>query len=323
LHQYLSSALVPPTPTASSVNFTNLAYLKLLECKTNVDANPPAVIKLPNDSFPVLLPADWMKSASLSPTTRLQMIAGSPISPHDARRTIFQSLEAHVETKLDLLEAVVAPMYTEGKISNYDIDDEYLHAEMTCEVRLNLQAFYLRCAHFPFLASSLQIWSNFAVSEYGDLAQSGLLQAMGLSEFVADAPMAATNRTSWSRNFSILAERMGGGTPALWMDLYALQLLFSGGGIPVFFAPIYGKTAPTMGHQLLWLIPSVPEVSILNDIRGLEDVMKDVLATEFMVVPFLAIEKYNAGFLSTSEAMVPLDVDLCTTIVHLGDMCDP
>ncbi len=75
------------------------------------------------------------------------MVSSCDIIPSDIRRSLFRSLVAHlgVTDKLHAFEAIAASLYTEGK-TNTDDEDTFSLPEMVLELRLNLVAFYQRCA---------------------------------------------------------------------------------------------------------------------------------------------------------------------------------
>jgi hypothetical protein len=88
---------------------------------------------------------------------------------------LFRFLVAHLgkNDKLDAFDAIAASLYTEGKTNTYD-DDLYSHLEMALELRLNLVAFYRRCARYPFTSSILETWSQLALEEYNYAVENDL-----------------------------------------------------------------------------------------------------------------------------------------------------
>ncbi len=67
-----------------------------------------------------------------------------------------------VNDKLHAFEAIAASLYTEGK-TNTDDEDTFSLAEMALELRLNLVAFYQRCAGYPFTSPVFETWSELAL----------------------------------------------------------------------------------------------------------------------------------------------------------------
>jgi hypothetical protein len=77
------------------------------------------------------------------------------------------------------------------------------------------------------------------------LNQVGLL---GLTGFNAQLKSLSLHRWQWGPNVSLLAKRLTDvNIKPAWMDIQALQLLFSQYAAPVYFAPIYGCVATRPG----------------------------------------------------------------------------
>jgi hypothetical protein len=57
---------------------------------------------------------------------------------------------------------------------------------MTLELRLNVVAFYQRCAHFPFLSPLLVNWFFLAIQEYEYAVANNFVNDLGLSDFNGD-----------------------------------------------------------------------------------------------------------------------------------------
>jgi hypothetical protein len=119
---------------------------------------------------------------------------------------------------------------------------------MVLELRLNLQAFYRHCAHFAFDVPSLVAWSQIAIKEYEYAAHHASVDTLGLTSFDPEdvAEPLGKDRAIWKNNFVVLTDRLtelsvgGGFKDSLWMDIYALQLMYSEHEQPVFIAPVYG-----------------------------------------------------------------------------------
>ena len=202
--QYLSSALVPPTLTEKTRKCTNMAYFKLLECQRFLGASPLVVSELSSGTTAMSLPVDWTKSTERTSKTRIGMVSGPTILRNYIRRPMFCSLEAHVAPNYDAFDLLVAPMYTEGNFATMG-NHTFSHSEMVSEVRLNLEAFYRRCSHFPFIVSSLETWSKFAIMEFDDLLEADLTGPLGLADFNGELLLCHANCLVWSHNYKILA----------------------------------------------------------------------------------------------------------------------
>jgi hypothetical protein len=154
-HQYLSSALVPPLTSPAIQECTNAAYLQLLKCSSNLRWKPY--------KFPVKLeglevvpyPVDRTLPTLSGQCTSMQVISGTQIPPRDIWRSLFPSLTARVgATKLDAFDAMASSLYVEVTVGTDD-DNNPTIPEMDQHLRLNLAAFYHRCARFPFAPTRL------------------------------------------------------------------------------------------------------------------------------------------------------------------------
>ena len=167
-HEHLSGAVVPPLNNENSLRHTNSGYLKLLICNSNLRTHPFALHGAIGDTHLLKLPIDRTVSGASRESPAIQMIAGLEMPTQDIRRSMFRSLFAQVghTFKLDAFEALPAAMYTEGKIVTVD-ETDYDHPEMTLELRLNVIAFYYRCANSPFTSPGLDAWLLLATEEFG------------------------------------------------------------------------------------------------------------------------------------------------------------
>jgi hypothetical protein len=156
------------------------------------------------------------------------MISGTQIPPQDIRRCLFPSITTWVgANKLDAFDAMASSLYVEVTVG-IDNDNSSIVPEMALHLRLNLAAFYHRCARFPFTSDTLVDWSILVVEEDKYLVKTKSVSQMGLSEFHV-LPSFLTDRLQWEDNFTLLARRLtnapGGPKPPLWFDIYALQML--------------------------------------------------------------------------------------------------
>ena len=182
---------------------------------------------------------------------------------------------------------------------------------MVLELRLNLIAFYCRCARFFFTSDILESWSRLVVEEYNFATRNSLLVLLGLNDFRGDLVSFSNDRVLWKANFCVLAARLMSvpRRPFMWADMYSLQLMFSVHEEPVFFAPVYGCMYTAPGTQNCSVYPHVPLLSRIRQIDG------NVAAAQkhFTVVPIFAFNALQFGLLS-SENNGRLDVDLCTDL---------
>ncbi len=249
------------------------------------------------------------------------MIAGYQLEPSDIRRLLFRSLVTFIgdSKKFDAFEAVAGALYTEGKFDTSD-DDPYSHPEMSLELRLNVVAFYHWCAHFPFTSPLLEYWSLLAIEEYKFAADQDLLTSFGLTDFNGDLLLFSEQRLEWSDNFSLLAHRLhGANKPPLWMDLYALQLLFFKKARSVLFAPVYGFATKQPGDTGMYFAhPQVPDMDSLTNIPGLTDPQPFDLPPLFTVVPLLATTITTYGCLKHPQDDDATDIALCQQLKNFA-----
>jgi hypothetical protein len=149
-HPYLSSALVPPLTSPAIQNCTNAAYLQLLKCSSNLRPKPYKFpVKLEGLEV-VLYPIDRTLPTRSRQSTSTRMISGTQIPPCDIWRCLFPSLTVRVgATKLDAFNAMASSLYLEVTIGIHNNNSPTV-PEMALHLRLNLAAFYRRCARFPF-----------------------------------------------------------------------------------------------------------------------------------------------------------------------------
>jgi hypothetical protein len=326
---FLSSALIPPPNNPNTRAFTNSAYLQLLKCRTNVGKRPLQLYSGIGETSLVPLPVDRTFSSNVRAGPGKHLISGYQLDPSDIQRSVFRSLVTFIgaKSKFDAFEAIAGALYTEGKSDTSD-DDPYYHPKMSLELKLNVVAFYLRCAHFPFTSPLLEYWSSLAIEEYEYAVAEDLLTSLGLSGFKGHLPSFSKDRLQWSDNFRLLAARLQGTNntlpkPPLWMDLYALQLLFFKKARPVLFAPVYGFATKQAGGLYL-AHPQVPMMESLSLIEGLPDSHSFDLPPLCTVVPLLATTISTFGCLKHPQDDTATDVALCQQLVnytpkdHLG-----
>ena len=318
---FLSLALIPPPTNPDTRAYTNAAYLQLLKCRTNVEKRPLHFYSCLGDTSLVPLPVDRTFSSNKRAEPGKHMIAGYQLEPSDIRRLLFRSLVTFIgdSKKFDAFEAVAGALYTEGKFDTSD-DDPYSHPEMSLELRLNVVAFYHRCAHFPFTSPLLEYWSLLAIEEYKFAADQDLLTSFGLTDFNGDLLLFSEQRLEWSDNFSLLAHRLhGANKPPLWMDLYALQLLFFKKARSVLFAPVYGFATKQPGDTGMYFAhPQVPDVGALISSPGLTDPEPFDLPPLFTVVPLLATTITTYGCLKHPQDDDATDIALCQQLKNFA-----
>ena len=230
------------------------------------------------------------------------MIVGLDVPRWDIRRSLFRSLHLKVGSpQLDACEAIAASLYTEGRLATDDdvVDDtKYSHIEMALELRLNLFAFYKRCAHFSFTTDILNAWSITCVQEFQYAESQSLLPTLGLNGFRGDLESITTEPVFWKANFLLLASRLQSPRPRpfMWSDVSAIQLLFSAKAEPVYFARVYGCafTDAITNHRLVY-----PHVPLLSSLRQIDGNAPPPLPASFTVVPVLALDALTFGTLST------------------------
>jgi hypothetical protein len=162
-HQYLSSALVSPLTSPAIQNCTNAAYLQLLKCSSNLRSDP---YKFPVQSErleAVPYPVDHTVPTHSRQSTSMQMISSIHIPPHDIWRCLFPSLSVQVgANKLDAFNAMASSLYSEVNVGVHD-NSSPTAPEMALHLRLNLAAFYHRCARFPCTSNTMVEWSILVV----------------------------------------------------------------------------------------------------------------------------------------------------------------
>jgi hypothetical protein len=246
------------------------------------------------------LPVDRATSSNVWAGPGKHLIYGYLLEGSYIRRSLFRLLVTFIGVKptFDAFEAVAVALYTEGNSDTSD-NDPYSHPEMLLELRLNVVAFYQRCAHFPFTSPLLEYWSLYAVAQ-------DLLTCLGRSGFKGNLPLLI---------FRLLTARLQGTNntlpkPLLWMDLYALQLLFFKKARPVLFAPVY-SFATTQAGGMYFAHPQVSVMDALSHIEGLTGPQPFDLPPLFTVVSLLATTISTFGCLKHSQDDTLMDVALC------------
>jgi hypothetical protein len=93
------------------------------------------------------------------------MISGTHIPPRDIRRCLFPSLTVQVgANKLNAFNAMASSLYSEVNVGIHD-DNSPTVPEIALHFRLNLVAFFHRCARFPFISDTMVEWSILVVEE--------------------------------------------------------------------------------------------------------------------------------------------------------------
>jgi hypothetical protein len=198
---FWSLALIPPPNNPNTRAFTNSAYLQLLNCRTNVGKRPLQLYSGIGETSLVPLPVDRTFSSNVRAGPGKHLISGYQLDRSDIRRSLFRLLVTFIGAKLkfDAFEAISGALYTEGKYDTSD-DDPYSHPEMSLELKLNVVAFYLRCAHFPFTSPLLEYWSLLAIEEYKYAVAEDLLTSLGLSGFKGYLHSFSKDLLQWSRS---------------------------------------------------------------------------------------------------------------------------
>jgi hypothetical protein len=297
-NQYLSSALVPPLNNNESTLFTNSAYIDLLNCRLNIGESPYVLPDLLDGTEAAPLPADRNLSTRTISSKLYSLVSAPDIAPIDIRRSLFRNLEAHIGgSKLNGFDALAAPLYTEGKL--YEGDDSSNHTEMALELRLNLVAFYRRCAHYPIVDPTLETWSKLAIQEFKYAVINTTVSEMGLDGFNGTLSSFHDDRLEWSKNFKILADRLDLECPPLWFDLYALEMLFGMKMLPILIAPVYGMIVPNPPDHYTKVIARVPLFDTLAQVGGNHNNNLEQLSNkEFTVVPIFVLNPVTFGYFS-------------------------
>jgi hypothetical protein len=254
-----------------------------------------------NYKFPVKLerlkvvpyPVDRTLPTRGRQSTSMQMISGTQIPSRDirGRQCLFPSRTVRVgATKLDAFNAMASSLYSEVNVGMHD-DNSHTVPEMALHLRLNLAAFYHRCARFPFTSNTMVEWSILVVKEYEYLVKTKTVAQMGLLEFHV-LPSFLKDRLQWKDNFTLLGRRLtnapGGPKPPLWFDMYVLQMLFSQQEHPVFVSPVYGCLIKKDQHDVQEY-PHVPSLKRVQWFPGLRDLEAGEYPSSFTVVPILAL----------------------------------
>ena len=308
---FISSALPIPEITDTTLGCTNVAYLNLLHCKKNVGNDCIEVHDIPRNFESTLLPYDKLLNASRTKQS-LQMISGK-FTNIDFRRWLFRGVNFHPYFYgLNALDAITAALYFEGKLPLWEhmvIPDDVV--ERTTEIRMNLSAFYSRCAHFHFTNNFLDSWSLAAIDEFTSFLPEDLIKH-GLTDFSPVFPITGDNRYAWINNFTLLSHRLmtksntGRLHVPLMMDLLALQLMFLDCERPVFFAPVYGMIAASASKQAIQsheVYAQVPQPSILFTFHEHMsiDVHMEILRNKFIVVPYMPLGGDYCGYFSSQR----------------------
>jgi hypothetical protein len=128
-------------------------------------------------------PVDRTLPTQSRQSTSTQMISGIQIPPRDVRRCFFLSLSVQVgANKLDAFNAMASSLYSEVNVGIHD-DNSPTVPEMALHFRLNLAAFYHRCARFPYTSDTMVEWSIMVVEEYEYLVKTKTFAQRGLLEF--------------------------------------------------------------------------------------------------------------------------------------------
>jgi hypothetical protein len=246
--QYLSSALViPPPQTKVTLEYTNAPYCRLLECKAHIQLTRLHYLEGPMVDFMLsALPSNLSRHKITIEQSGGSMLSGQPVLANDHRRGLFRNLFLH-HTKglsgklMDAFSVMAAPLYLEGSLSiQADVE------EMSLELRLNVAAFYYRMARFPVIPDELVVWSNVVIDEFKWLSKEWNLNEVGMQGLGINQDFKKRRERLWGANFQAMGDRIstlrpdGAYLPVLWMDVMALQLLFSTHLRPVFIPHVYG-----------------------------------------------------------------------------------
>jgi hypothetical protein len=192
------------------------------------------------------------------------MISGTQIPPRSIQRCLFRSLTVRVgATKLDAFNAMASSLYLEVTVGIHD-DNSPTKPEMALLLRLNLSAFYHRCARFPSTSDTMLNWSILVVEEYEYLVKTKTVAQMGLSKFHVLSSF-LRDRLQWKENFRLLGKRR---KTSLWFDMYMLQIVFSQHEHPVFISPVYGCLFQKDQHDV-HAYPHVPSLKRVQWFLGL------------------------------------------------------
>jgi hypothetical protein len=144
----------------------------------------------------------------------------------------------------------------------------------------------------------LEEWASLARLEYDYAADNNLLTKVGSSNLNRELSF-TDNRLAWKDNFHLLAHRLTGlKKSALWVDIYALQILFSQHEEPVYFCPVYRSVNGPI-NNLNTAHPQVPLlVSRLKHFQGVSDNRLATLNPLFTVVPIIALPPTAFGYMA-------------------------
>jgi hypothetical protein len=321
-NHFLSSALIPPQTSPETEASTNVAYLKLVDASCNNRSQPLKVHAHSEEITLVQMPIDRTVTKA---DNDCRMISSVDFKPSDIRCSLIRSLDVHVGScKLDAFEAIAAPLYCEGNLYPTDVDG-YSHQEMSLEMRLNLQAFYRRCTHFAFTDPCIEELASLAKREYQYAVDNELLASLGFNDFDVDLGSLSDDRIGWSNNFIILGQRLTmldqrrGLKPALWVDMQALQLLFSYQGHPVLITPVYGVSHPAKeGSDFILVVPKVGGINRLRNFPVEDD------NPVFTVVPILALNVSTFGFFTHPSTVAPPTRErICEKIIEHSNTGQP
>ena len=106
--QFLSSALVTPNFSDTSLQSTNHAYFSLLNCKKHMGTKAFPITKIPDNFHSSRRPIDKYHPVGRQSQ---QIIDGHPFLPDDVRRTLFRGLNIHhYDFRPDAFEAIAVPV---------------------------------------------------------------------------------------------------------------------------------------------------------------------------------------------------------------------
>jgi hypothetical protein len=328
--QYLCSALVTPRHTENGLQFTNIAYANLLNCKQHVGGfSVNYVAEFPNTMQTLPAPVDLYHPPEDHMSASTEIILGLPVLPQDPRRSLFRDLHVHsYDGRLDAIEAMCLPLYFEGKVpptSTTTMDPQL--DEMSLEIRLNLAGFYLRCARFFFTTKILDLFLAFVVDEYYYAVKEDTLLDSGLASFsIMNA--GTTNRAA---NFSVLASRLTSTTrdsayyAPLYADLFALQVLFSRFPRPVYIVPVYALSGETLGEpvesgepaKFCYTQVQVPGILDIVDIYQSSGMgSTDLMLEHYTVVPIMPLSKSAFAFFSAPDFVQESELDVNTEVLN-------
>jgi hypothetical protein len=226
------------------------------------------------------------------------MISGK-LKGADFRRWLFRGLNIHTYFfGLDALDAITAALYFEGKLPLFEhtpIPDDVV--ERTTELRMNISAYYSRCARFQTTNDLMDYWCVSAIDEFQSFHLADVTKH-GLTDFRPVFPMNGNNWVEWKKNFTMLSHRLmttsntGRLHAPLTMDLHVLQLLFLEQNRPVFFAPVYAMITQTpskeAGSSYDVYVQVPPPFILFTVARNIPmDTHLEIMNKNFIVVPYM------------------------------------